>query len=195
MRSLFPTLPIALFLAAAPATGAILLSENFEGSFPAPNWIGDFSGAVVTDPTNSSNKALHFTSYGSGGDLFSKALTYPLGIFVEVDFDFLNEGTSATNTGAYVGTNHGCCSFNDEQWVFPNLTAPIGTWTHFSQIFLVHDTASVGNFNLKLEQGSSGQPIGSMYFDNIVVASIPEPATFGLMGIGLAAFLRCRRRI
>ena len=102
-------LVLMLALAAPVSFGTTLFSESFEGSFPAPNWVTNFSGTVAVDPTNAANHAVRFTNYGSGGDMWSATIPIPnpASSMVRISFDFLNMSAVSSNTGGYLNNSGG----------------------------------------------------------------------------------------
>ncbi len=199
-----------VLLTASCSLGGTVFSENFEnpaGLFDG-NW-GNLGSAVIVanpsvDANNPSANVVMFTSDGSGGDLFSSF--FPEGTWLTFSFDFFQ--TAATPiTYAYAGTDHqnlGPCgnSFCDEEWLWNQsggaifgTTPPPNTWVHVSFSFPPlddnnpFDAGNAGQIVVKFE-GSGGQ----VFFDNIQLNAVPEPAAGVTMGAGLLAAIACFRR-
>jgi len=176
---------LALAALCSPAFGAILFQEDFESGLGA-NWAIIGSAQVVADPLQADN-ALHFTAPGSGGDLFSTVIAAPAGTYY-LQFDYLSTADiSFATPGGFVGIMDPL-----ETWLVgdANYAATIQTnavprnaWQHVDLTFSTN-----GNFLLKLEQfAGSSAPIGTAYFDNILITTeTPEPSTMAMVGLALA---------
>jgi hypothetical protein len=113
-----------------------------------------------------------------------------------LSFDFLHTGGSLH---AYVGTDHqqSCCG--PEQWLWSDdgaspysTVVPVNTWTHVSFVFPPFDPGATGSIVLKMEAVA-----GVDFFDNFLLQTAPEPASFLLTAgflIALSLILRRRAR-
>jgi hypothetical protein len=189
----FITCVTAALLALPASFAGTLLNENFENGagLADGNWANPGSAQIVTDPQNAGNKVVRFNSFGVGGDLFSKIMAYAADPQYDgrlfVSFDFL-EVTGPTHH-AYVGTDHQTSPFGAEQWLWSNAgdepfstNPPLNTWTHVSFAFSPFDPGATGSIVLKLEAVP-----GEDYFDNITLATAPEPGTAVLGAVCLLA--------
>ncbi len=188
----------SLLLSAPALFASLLFSDNFEDAAGLGNgkWAIQGSAVIVVDPLNPLNHAVRFNSQGSGGDLFSILINYaaaPDFSMLQFSFDFYQ--TSAPSF-SYAGTEHpnSPLPFHDEQWLWSQdggtpyaTTPPAGVWTHISFLFTPQDTQNFGTIEIKFE----GVP-QTIFFDNVQLEAIPEPATYALVGfgIGLAALIR-----
>ena len=193
---------LALALGAATsAFGATLFTESFENAsgLGDGNWANAGTASIVANPmvdvNNPSANVVHFGGLGSGGDLFSKFISY------SGDPDFIASGQLLlsfdflwTNTGAttWAGTDHQTSPFGDEQWLWNSAggalfgtNPPANTWVHVAFRFKPEDSGNVGTIVLKFEQ-NSGTP-GTSYFDNIRLAAVPEPSSLAFLSLGISA--------
>jgi hypothetical protein len=197
-----------LLLLAAPALfGNLLFLESFEsGSGLANgNWAANSSGLIVSNPqidlNNPSANVLSFGSLGSGGDLFSKVVTFDSDpdyhgqLYISFDFLWTN-GSDDT----YIGTDHQASCCNDEEWLWSSgnngthqLGSPaLNTWTHVAFAFTPYDPATFGSLVVKLEQ-NGGSP-GTAFVDNVTVESSPEPSQMIGLVFAFAALAGFYRR-
>lgn len=184
------------------AQAAPIFSDNFESGLG--QWDPVYTGAIVNDPFNSSNKALTFTGEGSGGDTFTAA-PYLAGGSYFLSFDVL--GTcGGPDCGAFIGIDQ---FPGGEIWIAgDNTYNPVlyrmvnnGAWQHFEYAFTAN---AAGTFRLKVEDFVSGTVAGDVYFDNICISatqgdaacptSVPEPGSLALVGLSLLALTGLRRK-
>lgn len=178
-------------LALAPlASATTLFFDDFEsGGLSATNWLGGSSGVVGTDPVEG-DKALHFRSLGSGGDLLSAIINNPSGSYI-LSFDYL--GTCGSqNCGGFIGHEPGDVwdagsSTTYSTTLHPEYLVDDGTWNHYSIAF-----SSATSIRLQLEDFvGSGGVAGDAWFDNVMVTDkagptrVPEPSVLALIGLGL----------
>ena len=205
-RTLF-TAATLLLTSSLSAFGGVVFSDNFEGGTLANgNWAHIGSAAVVGNPSvdvnNPSTFVLTFAGLGSGGDLFSSFFPEDLADGMTIDFDVYQLAGAI----GWVGTDHQnsapCGGPCDEQWLWNcqggaiyGTVVPPNQWTHVSFAFQPSDNNLIGpagEIVLKLEQQDN-----SVFIDNISVTSpAPEPATSGILCVGLLSleYLRRRRR-
>jgi len=187
-------------LIAASACASTLFSENFEsGSGLADgNWSTTGTAQIVTDPQNGANHALDFTGDISGGDIFSAAVSYTVGTTLTLSFDVLLTAGGSGSPEGWIGTDHN--PHGNEQWLWNtggtaayNTSGAIvaGTWTHVSFSFIPFDPGSLGNLELKMEQNQGTTQ--HVFFDNILLTTVPEPTPIALTGVGLTALILFRR--
>lgn len=191
-------LSLALALVAAGAAHAApVLSDNFQSGLSSAVWTTNASGVVVTDPLNSGNSVLAFTTTRGGGDIWS----LPVGVAgnYTVSFDVLGTCSSG-NCGAFLGIQDSTGEhwlFGDQTYGTPHPTRTTGAWQHISFSF-----TATSAFRVKMED-YNGAP-RDIYFDNLCVASdgscsatatrLPEPGALALVGVALAGLGIARRR-
>lgn len=158
----------------------------------------------MDDPLAVGNNVLNFNSTTEGGDIFTSRTLAAGSYFLSLDI-------LGTCNGGVCG---GFAGIEDpsEQWLLGD-----GTWAHSFTTALVNTGAwqhielaftASGVFNLKLEdfhQYKNGGAPNDVYFDNICVssqrddsgcasASVPEPGTLALLGLGLFGLGFSRRK-
>lgn len=192
-------------ISATSAQAATVFSDTFATTPTTPNWTQNNSGQVVTV---AGVNALHFVNGGSGGDLFSSLFAVPGKYTISIDYLC---GT-AGGCGGYVGLIPGSTATvpatpgnGGDAWLATDTQAAygapfllVGNGTGFTTNAFTFTVTSPGSFGLKLEDFvGSGGVAGDAYFRNLVVSSVPEPATWAmmLMGFGMVgAGVRSRRK-
>ena len=207
MKRIVLTLP-AKFLALAFLTTAFPVAavgpffDDFESGLG--QWAGRpstaYSGQLMPDPLSSGRgQVLCFTNLNSGGDLF---VSNPIALsgLVNVSFDYLGLpalGGTPGDLGGFLGIIYSPTAttqgtdlfwFAGTQDSYPGLTVFLtddGAWHHYS--FQLNASA-IPAFHLMLEDysGSGGVPC-DIFFDNISVAPVPEPAVGSLLLLSLLA--------
>jgi len=198
---------ISIFLFSSVANATLLFSEDFSGSNLEDNWYTVF-GETVTDPTDSNNTVLGFSSLNSWGDTFSPLIDNTSSTYW-ITFDYYSTDEATTNGGGFFGIDED--GHKDGVIAGPNgshtwligtptygnleyLPQSNSTWQHIASSF---NAPTWSKFSLMFEdfRGTAGDA----YFDNINLYDsnpVPEPATFILLGSGLAglAFYRRKRK-
>jgi hypothetical protein len=185
-----------------------LFSDSFQGSLNDGNWITLGSAQIVTDPLNSSLKAMTFAGGGSGGNLFSNIIsgtsagTYTIGVYFYANCGFTSQ------CGAYIGIDEPgeVWEASDDGISFPtpNVFADPSTWTWETFTF-----TTTGQFNVKLEDFSGSPHNGAdvVYFKDLEVVSgsslpaptfdpsaVPEPGSITLLSTGLLSVVGIVRK-
>lgn len=185
---------IAVLLAACPALASAqtLFLDEF-GSAPCsqlPNWLGKYgastpySAIATSDPKESSNCVMTFTSRTSAGDAFSPTITGVPGVPSVLEFDFL--GYPTTGLGGTIGISDGFPG--GHRWLAGtdvgdgSIERPIlvldGTWHHYAIEFDPFQAGGCcgyggsGSFHVMIEQfefESGGVPRNA-FFDNVKVS-------------------------
>jgi hypothetical protein len=198
-----------LFLiVATPAVGAGF-TEDFEGTLA--QWTGNAgggsSGMIVADPLSSGRgNVLTFGTTVGGGDIFTSIAIHLSGP-VEVGFDYLGlseRGGVPGDLGGFLGISYTLTpniEGVDHFWYastvngYPGLVIDLaddGAWQRYS---FQLDADAMPAFHLMLEDYiGSGGVAQDVFFDNISVTPVPEPAMVALLGLSLWAASRSRRR-
>ena len=193
-------------LSATAAQAATVFQDTFATTpvAPGPQYTQNNSGQVVTVAGVS---ALHFTSLGSGGDLFSQTFAGPGTYTLSIDYLCATAG----GCGGYVGLIPGSTATvpatpinGGDAWLATDTQAAYGTpftlvgnAQGFTTNTFTFTVTSPGMFGLKLEDFvGSGGTAGDAYFRNLSVNGVPEPGTWAmmLMGLGMVGFGLRRRQ-
>ncbi len=63
-------------------------------------------------------------------------------------------------------------------------------WTTYAYVF----TASSTSTELRFQDGYTNFPYHGGFLDNVTMVAVPEPATLGVLGLGLVSLIRRRRK-
>jgi hypothetical protein len=189
---------LAVPVAASGPSGAFF--EDFESGLG--QWSGRpntaYSGQLMLDPLSSGRgQVLCFTNLNSGGDLF---VSNPIALsgLINLSFDYLGLptlGGTPGDLGGFLGIIYSPTATlqgTDLFWLagtqdsYPGLSIGLiddGTWHHYS---LQLNASALPAFHLMLEDysGSGGVPC-DIFFDNLSVTPVPEPAIGSLLLLGL----------
>lgn len=190
------TSPLAGLAVAAP------FFEDFESGLG--QWTGraggPSSGQITPDPLASGHGlVLCLTNLTSGGDLFaSTAISLPG--TVQIDFDYLGQpglGGAPGDLGGFLGITYSLTATTEgtdlfwyagTQDSYPRLLVALAddnTWHHYN--FQLNASA-IPTFHLMLEDYTgSGGVACDVFFDNISVVPVPEPAAAALTLLSLLA--------
>ncbi|MBW4496571.1 MAG: hypothetical protein KME26_26535 [Oscillatoria princeps RMCB-10] len=167
-------------IASPPLPSNVLFFEDFESPEALSRWTGksrgEHSGILVTDPLQG-DRALSFTDFGSGGDIFTlQSFSSPSEIY-RLSFDYLGLARPQSeegDLGGFVGYG-ATLSGNADLWLAGtgkdsiNLSPDFrelpdtGQWESISIPF-----ATAESIHLTFEDFvSSGGIAGDVYFDNI----------------------------
>jgi hypothetical protein len=199
---------ISIFLFSSIANASLLFSEDFSGS-NLDSWYTIF-GETVADPTDATNNVLGFSNQNSWGDAFSPLIDNSVSSYW-ISFDYYSTDTTSANGGGFFGidedgykpldTDGGVAGPNGPHtWLIGTpaysnieyLPQSNSTWQHIVSSF---NAPEWSQFSLMFEDFRA--PGGDAYFDNINLYDsnpVPEPATFILLGSGLAGLAFYRRK-
>jgi PEP-CTERM motif len=200
----------ALALTALTAQGQNLLSDpNFASGTVVPSGMGgwatfngaQFSTAFTFGPTT-------FSMEDSGGGGFSVPGSFQY-VAAQPGVSYLLTGYAYIPTALPGGTSEGFLqiTFVDSTTTqnlgtvqtspgnalvsnVVNSSSPTGTWIQLSEVATAPaGTAYAEPFTLVLDQNPT-----TVYFDDLSLTVVPEPSSFALAGLGLAAMLFVVRR-
>jgi hypothetical protein len=185
----------ALLCTVASASAQTTITvDNFEnGNLSA--WTPLSSGQIIVDPLNPSNHALHFTTRGDGGDIWTATSYFATGTDWWLSFDYLGLGT---NTGGYIGWDTDTANAGTERWLAgtplsggaDSLLIDDGTWHHYVIHLIRGVNLTAGAKYLKAEDWQGGDSIaGNAYFDNIVITDFDPTTSVPLLSPLLTALL------
>ncbi len=199
-----------------------LFEDDFEGSLS--QWTGSDDGStsatLLTDPLDSSNKAMSFNGTSHTGDAFTRL---PISIAgyeqVLVEFRYLGLpvlGSAQDNYGGFLGISVGpSISSGPAAWIAGTDVSAAnglgfqgvhlvddGTWrSYVVDITELVQNNSLTSFRLMAEDwadagGLNQSVVGDVFFDNVKVVGVPEPASCAVCVAGLAcgAYSVARRR-
>jgi PEP-CTERM motif len=182
-----------------------------------------FSGSPVASVSNIGGLNyvyLPFVGFQSGNDAsdsagnlagfnaaMSAAISNPSGYNISYNY-YLNTATISGATflqlGVFVNTGSG---YYKQDYSTPNQVQFNGTQLTSGQVFTgtvtenlntitggVSDTSAETYFRLGLIENTTTGATGGVYFTDISVTPVPEPATMSLCGLGLAGLMFLRRR-
>ena len=162
-----------------------LFFEDFETDLS--QWTGkqrEFSSGIIVDDPLESDRALSFTEFGNGGDIFSlEAFEHPSAKY-RLSFDYLAvpvEGSIEDNMGGFAGYTYDLNDTNNSQWLIGTTTNSLNLRPNFQEIDALEQWESIAveyteadSFHLAFEDFVASQGIaGDVYFDNIRLEAIP----------------------
>lgn len=151
------------------------------------------SQALFVNSDNSAATSFTYGQYTTYGSVGAPGLgTLPTQ--VAVDLDIFMSGSETSNTPLAVLLQNGA---NDISFT-PTLANGAFTHVHFTldqaTNGLLYDPTVNSNLRVQLGAGGFGFDSGNIVrLDNIVVATVPEPASLGVLGLGALVGLRRRR--
>ncbi|QLI81544.1 PEP-CTERM sorting domain-containing protein [Chitinibacter fontanus] len=174
----------SVFAATAFAANAqvteLVTNGNFEtGNFTGWTKSGNTSLSDVISNTTTSNHTFLWRSGATGSPAYiSQNLNTQIGGKYTLSFDIFSAGTSAVKFDAF---------FNGASvYSFSNISQ---AWTHV----VINNLQSTKPLT-ELKFGSRNDPSFTRLDNVSVVAAVPEPETYALMGIGLIGLMASRRR-
>jgi hypothetical protein len=189
---------VAAFAMVAPAQAAVLFSDNFNSYAPALNWNGSGTWTTGNSVDLVASSTFNLTCAGGTGNcvdlsasapgFISRSLTLAAGIY-QLSFDYTGNQLDA------FGGPFTPASFTAS---VGSLVANIGPLANNSSSFASYSGifTTTGPTTLTFSQNAGGDPFRGSILDNVVVASVPEPATWLMMiaGFGLVGGMMRRRK-
>lgn len=209
LKKIFGVVVSAVILSSSAASAAIITNGGFE--------TGNFSGWTVNTGASSPYPQV-VIGYNQGGGYPTGAFGEPIpaapgggnyGAYFVSDTSIqsisqsisLLAGTSYSVSFDIYAPKNGTHNFFDAtlQSATDGNLSPLFTaktlgsgWVHYTANFI----ASAGPYSFSLDYAPGGVAAADFVVDNINIAAVPEPATWGMMIIGFAGigFLAYRRR-
>ena len=178
------------FSIADDESNTTLFFEDFETDLS--KWTGkqgeSSSGIIVDDPLEG-DRALSFTEFGNGGDIFSlEAFEHPNAKY-RLSFDYLAipvEGSIEDDMGGFAGYTYDLNDTGNSQWLVGTTTNSLNLRPNFQEIDALEQWKSIAveyteadSFHLTFEDFVASQGIaGDIYFDNIHLEAVSISDTY-----------------
>ena len=159
------------------SSGAVKLSWTWAGTVGG----ADFTADILGTPTDCAGATLSFDIYV---DPASTPGNYG-------DYGYFQFNTRTGNAYTY-----GPSYVNSSLVGSGNVVGAVGQWAHVS-VVLGAEASTLRALTFQDYTDSGRGPINgpmTLYIDNLTITPVPEPATFALVGLGLAALWACRRQ-
>jgi hypothetical protein len=145
--------------------------------------LAGFNAAMAAAIGNPSGYAISYNYYINTAAI-SGATFLQLGVFVNTGSGYYEQDYSTPNQVQFNGTQ-----LTSGQVFTGTVTENLGTITGG-----VNDTATETYYRLGLIENTTSGATGGVYFTDINITPVPEPATLSLCGLGLASGLMFLRR-